>query len=78
MLAKEYKQTVIFTYLKCPKLCRYKLHFLSDEIYGLSVFDDAVPFTSVLAMGDLPDPDRTHFTWGIGKASSEFLISPSF
>jgi len=45
---------------------KYKLHFIADEIYALSVFDDDVTFTSVLSLPH-PDPNRTHFIWGCSK-----------
>ncbi|XP_075683823.1 1-aminocyclopropane-1-carboxylate synthase-like protein 1 [Rhinoderma darwinii] len=44
---------------------RYKLHVILDEIYMLSVMD--TEFTSVLSFHDLPDPERTHFIWGLSK-----------
>ena len=33
------------------EICKkYKVHFISDEIYGLSVFDSSVRFESVLSI----------------------------
>ena len=33
------------------KVCKkYKVHFISDEIYGLSVFDPSARFDSVLSL----------------------------
>eukprot|EP00090_Calanus_glacialis_P002417 TRINITY_DN11811_c0_g1_i4.p1 TRINITY_DN11811_c0_g1~~TRINITY_DN11811_c0_g1_i4.p1 ORF type:complete len:423 (-),score=100.76 TRINITY_DN11811_c0_g1_i4:67-1335(-) len=48
---------------------KYKVHFISDEIYGLSVFDPSVNFESVLSIPkeQIPDPERTHFMWGMSK-----------
>ncbi|XP_070553584.1 1-aminocyclopropane-1-carboxylate synthase-like protein 1 [Ptychodera flava] len=46
---------------------RHGLHVIVDEIYMLSVFDDDAEFTSVLSLEDLPDPDRTHFTWSFRR-----------
>ncbi|XP_070554239.1 1-aminocyclopropane-1-carboxylate synthase-like protein 1 isoform X2 [Ptychodera flava] len=51
---------------------RHGLHVIVDEIYMLSVFDEEAEFTSVLSLEDLPDPDRTHFTWSFSK---DFSIS---
>jgi len=56
--------------LSLMEVCRkYKVHFISDEIYGLSVFDQSVQFESVLSIPRerLPDPERTHFMWGMSK-----------
>ncbi|XP_054555228.1 probable inactive 1-aminocyclopropane-1-carboxylate synthase-like protein 2 isoform X2 [Talpa occidentalis] len=52
-------------YLEFAK--RYRLHVIIDEIYMLSVFDESTTFHSVLSIKSLPDPDRTHMLWGIGK-----------
>nr|XP_033784429.1 1-aminocyclopropane-1-carboxylate synthase-like protein 1 isoform X2 [Geotrypetes seraphini]XP_033784430.1 1-aminocyclopropane-1-carboxylate synthase-like protein 1 isoform X2 [Geotrypetes seraphini] len=46
---------------------RHELHVIVDEIYMLSVFDESVIFHSVLSIDKLPDPQRTHVMWGIGK-----------
>ncbi|XP_070553625.1 probable inactive 1-aminocyclopropane-1-carboxylate synthase-like protein 2 isoform X2 [Ptychodera flava] len=46
---------------------RHELHVIADEIYMFSVFDEEAEFTSVLSLEDLPDPDRTHFTWSFSK-----------
>ncbi|KAJ3279896.1 hypothetical protein HK104_001086 [Borealophlyctis nickersoniae] len=48
------------------------LHVVSDEVYGLSVYRDGSaeglePFESVLAIRDLPDPERTHVVWSFSK-----------
>ena len=49
---------------------RNNLHFVSDEIYGLSTFDSKVTFTSVLQL-DLAalrvDPGLVHFIYSISK-----------
>ncbi|ESO92150.1 hypothetical protein LOTGIDRAFT_190920 [Lottia gigantea] len=44
---------------------KYKLHVIFDEIYALSVFNQA-EFTSVLSL-DVPDPQRLHFIYGLSK-----------
>jgi len=48
---------------------KHKVHFISDEIYALSVFDPATTFDSALSIPreELPDPERTHFMWGLSK-----------
>ncbi|CAL4075496.1 unnamed protein product, partial [Meganyctiphanes norvegica] len=49
---------------------RYQIHFISDEIYALSVFAEGTKHSSVLAMKDIPDPQRTHVLWGFSKTFS--------
>lgn len=59
------------------KLCqKYQLHFISDEIYGLSVWDNvvdeyppAVPFESALSIDPtgIIDPALVHVLWGMSK-----------
>ncbi|KAL7931350.1 PLP-dependent transferase [Trichoderma chlorosporum] len=59
------------------KLCeKYKIHFISDEIYALSVWDNTVdtgiplePFTSSLSIDPtgIIDPSRVHVVWGMSK-----------
>jgi 1-aminocyclopropane-1-carboxylate synthase len=59
------------------KLCQqYQIHFISDEIYALSVWENpehssAVKFTSVLSVDltDIIDPELVHVLWGMSKAS---------
>jgi len=48
---------------------KHKVHFISDEIYALSVFDSSTTFSSVLSlpMDKIPDPSRTHVLWGLSK-----------
>jgi len=50
---------------------KHGIHFISDEIYALSIFnaDKGSPFKSVLTIpeNELPDPERTHFMWGLSK-----------
>ncbi|KAJ3161498.1 hypothetical protein HDU86_007280 [Geranomyces michiganensis] len=46
---------------------RRDLHVLSDEIYALSTWGPDNPFVSVLAMPNLPDPQRTHVVWSFSK-----------
>jgi aspartate/methionine/tyrosine aminotransferase len=62
--------------VKCLKFCeKYQLHFISDEIYALSVFKnpeivEPTPFTSILSL-DLEhvgvDPSRVHMVWSMSK-----------
>lgn len=59
------------------RLCEsYKIHLVSDEIYALSTWENAVdtqvpatPFTSTLAIDptDIIDPSRVHVVWGMSK-----------
>ena len=57
------------------KLCqKYQIHLVSDEIYGLSVWENkdapkAVPFTSVLSIdpAGIIDPSLVHVIWGMSK-----------
>ena len=53
---------------------RHELHVILDEIYALSVFDEATSFHSVLTIADLPDPQRTHFVWGFSKVGYFNLV----
>lgn len=58
-------------------LCeKHKMHFVSDEIYALSVFENKidkhpvpVPFESALAIDPtgIIDPSRVHVLWGMSK-----------
>ncbi|XP_043923612.1 1-aminocyclopropane-1-carboxylate synthase-like protein 1 [Protopterus annectens] len=45
---------------------RLKLHVIIDEMYMLSIHDDT-PFTSVLSLKEVPDPQRLHYIWGFSK-----------
>lgn len=51
----------------------HSIHLISDEIYGLSVFETgnlaAIPFTSVLSFdpAGLIDPDYLHVFYGMSK-----------
>lgn len=66
-----------------PRLLhRHEIHFISDEIYALSIFTDEdepssrPPFRSVLSLPH-PDPDRTHVLWGLSKVgvtSVDYLL----
>lgn len=55
------------------KFCqKHSIHLISDEIYGLSVFEtgnSAIPFTSVLSFdpAGLIDPDYLHVFYGMSK-----------
>ncbi|XP_076064845.1 putative inactive 1-aminocyclopropane-1-carboxylate synthase-like protein 2 isoform X2 [Oratosquilla oratoria] len=54
--------------LDIMKICaKYEMHFICDEIYSLSVFDEDANFHSVLSFKDVPDPERTHFIWAMSK-----------
>ncbi|XP_004708479.1 probable inactive 1-aminocyclopropane-1-carboxylate synthase-like protein 2 [Echinops telfairi] len=64
-LGDIYSQDSLKTYLEFAK--RHNLHVIVDEIYMLSVFDDATTFHSVLSLSSLPDPSRTHVIWGTSK-----------
>ena len=48
---------------------RYKLHVIANELYGLSVFDEKVKFTSILSLPH-PDPTRVHYMWATSKVSA--------
>uniref|UniRef100_A0A8C3YUE1 1-aminocyclopropane-1-carboxylate synthase homolog (inactive) like n=1 Tax=Catagonus wagneri TaxID=51154 RepID=A0A8C3YUE1_9CETA len=45
----------------------FDLHVIVDEIYMLTVFDEAITFHSVLSIESLPDPGKTHVIWGTSK-----------
>jgi aspartate/methionine/tyrosine aminotransferase len=50
---------------------KHNLHFISDEIYALSIFSDTLDgkkadFVSVTSL-DLPDPNRVHVLYGLSK-----------
>ncbi|XP_074086603.1 1-aminocyclopropane-1-carboxylate synthase-like protein 1 [Macrotis lagotis] len=64
-LGDIYSQGELLEYLEFAK--RHELHVILDELYMLSVFDESVPFHSVLSMNRLPDPQRTHVMWGTSK-----------
>uniref|UniRef100_A0A8C6DII3 1-aminocyclopropane-1-carboxylate synthase homolog (inactive) like n=1 Tax=Moschus moschiferus TaxID=68415 RepID=A0A8C6DII3_MOSMO len=67
-LGDIYSQESMMEYLEFAK----NLHVIVDEMYMLSVFDEAITFHSVLSMKSLPDPNRTHVIWGTSK---DFCIS---
>jgi gliotoxin/aspirochlorine biosynthesis aminotransferase len=72
-LGRCYPRSVL---AECLRFCQEKdIHFVSDEIYALSVFDapdhtEAVGFESVLSL-DLDvvgcDPSRVHAIWSMSK-----------
>ncbi|KAJ8003008.1 hypothetical protein DPEC_G00164910 [Dallia pectoralis] len=64
-LAEVYSPEEMMAFLQFAK--RHKLHTIVDEVYMLTVFDEAVTFHSVLSMDSLPDPQRTHVLWGMSK-----------
>lgn len=50
------------------KICaKHEIHFISDEVYALSVYDKDIKFKSVLSLPITVDPQRTHFMWGMSK-----------
>lgn len=61
------------------KVCRkHNLHLISDEIYGLSTWNNpqmeqAVGFTSVLSLEveKFMDPSMVHVVWGMSKVRNE-------
>ncbi|KAF2012800.1 PLP-dependent transferase [Aaosphaeria arxii CBS 175.79] len=62
------------TLVALMKFCqKHQIHFISDEVYGLSVFDsgepDTVPFTSALSINptDIIDPNLLHVTYAMSK-----------
>ncbi|KAF8543938.1 ACC synthase [Trichophaea hybrida] len=63
------------TLIGIMKLCQeYQIHFISDEIYALSVYSnpdtpDVVPFQSVLSMdlNGIIDPSLVHVLYGMSK-----------
>lgn len=73
-LGRCYSRSVLIALMK---LCqKYKVHFISDEIYALSVWTNTidqhppcVPFESALSIdtADIIDPDRVHVLWGMSK-----------
>ncbi|XP_023617462.1 probable inactive 1-aminocyclopropane-1-carboxylate synthase-like protein 2 [Myotis lucifugus] len=64
-LGDIYSRDSLMEYLEFAK--RYNLHVIIDEIYMGTVFDESIPFHSVLSMESLPDPNRTHVIWGTSK-----------
>lgn len=73
-LGRCYSKEVI---IELMKLCQqYGIHFISDEIYALSTFENKVdtgveihPFESVLSIDTthIIDPALVHVIWGISK-----------
>ncbi|KAH8746906.1 pyridoxal phosphate-dependent transferase [Diaporthe sp. PMI_573] len=73
-LGRCYPTEVIISLMK---LCeKYDIHLISDEIYGLSVWQNTIddkptpcPFTSCLSipLEGLIDPSRVHVIWGMSK-----------
>jgi 1-aminocyclopropane-1-carboxylate synthase len=63
------------TLVELMRFCqRHKLHFISDEIYALSVFEnpdfpDAAPFKSALSIdtADVIDANLVHVIYGLSK-----------
>ncbi|XP_075998578.1 1-aminocyclopropane-1-carboxylate synthase-like protein 1 [Genypterus blacodes] len=64
-LAEIYTPKEMIAFLEFAK--RNELHAIVDEVYMLTVFDEAVSFQSVLSLDSLPDPQRTHVMWGLSK-----------
>ncbi|CRG86154.1 putative inactive 1-aminocyclopropane-1-carboxylate synthase-like protein 2 [Talaromyces islandicus] len=69
-LGRCYPEEVLKAYMiLCQKL---SMHLISDELYGLSVWDNPeyenpTPFTSVLSIDteNLIDPQKVHVVWGM-------------
>ena len=64
---------------------KYRIHLISDEIYGLSCWGttttpDALPFHSVLAIDktNLIDPALVHVLWGMSKVRYRSETSEMF
>ncbi|KAG5273941.1 hypothetical protein AALO_G00157430 [Alosa alosa] len=64
-LGEMYSSEEMTDFLEFAK--RHELHVIVDEVYMLTVFDEAVTFHSVLSLDRLPDPQRTHVLWGLSK-----------
>ncbi|KAM9301568.1 1-aminocyclopropane-1-carboxylate synthase-like protein 1 [Gastrophryne carolinensis] len=64
-LGDIYSASEMLEFLEFAK--RHSLHVIVDEIYMLSVFNEAATYHSVLSLDKLPDPQRTHVMWGISK-----------
>ncbi|OTA01199.1 aminotransferase, putative [Trichoderma parareesei] len=67
------RETIVGLLRLCEK---YQMHFISDEIYALSVWENTVdagvpvePFTSSLSIDPtgIIDPARVHVLWGMSK-----------
>ncbi|KAM0561936.1 hypothetical protein ACHAPJ_003108 [Fusarium lateritium] len=73
-LGRCYPPSVLIALMK---LCqKYKVHFVSDEIYALSVWPNTmdkhpppIPFESALTIDTtgIIDPERVHVLWGMSK-----------
>jgi aspartate/methionine/tyrosine aminotransferase len=65
------------TIIELLRLCeKYRVHFISDEIYALSVWENTIdidvplePFTSCLSIdpAGIIEPSRVHVIWGMSK-----------
>ena len=72
-LGQSYPRETIIGLLKLSK--QYNLHFISDEIYALSKYDNKasapnpVPFESVLSLNvsQYIEPEYVQFTYGLSK-----------
>ncbi|GFS01209.1 1-aminocyclopropane-1-carboxylate synthase-like protein 1, partial [Elysia marginata] len=60
---KRYQLMSHLTFLSAH---RHQLHVIANELYGLSMYDPDVNFTSILSLPH-PDPERVHFLWGFSK-----------
>jgi len=64
-LGRNYDQATVEGLLGvCAK---YEIHVIVDEIYALSQLHSENSFRSILSFPSLPDPERTHFVWGVSK-----------
>ncbi|KAL4919636.1 pyridoxal phosphate-dependent transferase [Aspergillus aurantiobrunneus] len=67
-----YRRDELESYMELCNACQ--LHLISDEIYGLSVWNDlnlgdSAPFTSALTVNaaQIIDPSMVHVVWGLSK-----------
>jgi hypothetical protein len=74
-----YPKDVLKAYMS---LCgKFGLHLIVDEIYALSVFENAkmqnaVPFTSIFSLqaNGLMDPRKVHVQWGLSKVYRHVIL----
>ncbi|KAI9199525.1 pyridoxal phosphate-dependent transferase [Polychytrium aggregatum] len=67
-LGQTYSRTQLMEMLLFAQ--SHDMEVISDEVYALTIRegdDNLPPFTSVYAMSDLPDPQRTHLIWSMSK-----------
>jgi len=69
-LGNVYTKAQLLSYLKFAD--KYKLHFILDEIYFLSIYDPDVSMTTGLSLSGAIDPNLLHIVWGFSK---DFAVS---